>query len=178
MFKLSVDEEINLYLVSESFTDRYVVLVEENRDYLSEWLEWPRFCKTQSDFSAFVRASLHRYADGAGMNCAIEYRGEIVGSSGFNSINQLLKVAEIGYWLGEQYQGHGIITRVCRYLIDYALTELAMEKVQIAVAESNVSSRAVCERLNMRLEGVITNREKVGDKILDHAIYAIRKGGV
>lgn len=176
MFKLSVDDEINLYLVNEAFTERYVELVaEENSEYLSEWLAWPTFCRTQDDFKAFVRGSLHKYADGTCMNCAIEYRGEIVGNSGFSTINHNLKMVEIGYWIGRQYQGNGIVTRVCRYLINYAFTQLSMEKVQIAAAEGNSPSRAVCERLGMRLEGIITNREKVGDRVLNHAIYGIHK---
>ena len=79
MFKLIVDDEINLYLVNEAFTGRYVELAEENKEYLSEWLAWPRFCTTQDDFSEFVKDSLHKYADGRAMRCVIEYHGEIVG---------------------------------------------------------------------------------------------------
>lgn len=150
-------------------------LAEENLEYLSEWFAWPRFCKTQEDFKEFVKDSLHKYAEGTSRNCAIKYRSEIVGNSGFNTINSNLKVVEIGYWLGQQYQGHGIVTRVCRYLIDYAFTKLDMEKVQISVAEGNLPSRAVCERLGMQLEGIITHREKIGDKILNHAIYGIHR---
>ena len=175
MFKLSVDDEINLYLVNESFTERYVVLAKENYEYLSEWLSWPEFCKTQNDFKEFVKGSLHGYADGKSMNCAVEYRGEIVGNSGFNTINHDLKMVEIGYWIGQKYQGNGIVTRVCRYLMDYAFTSLGVEKVQIAAAEGNLKSRAVCERLDMKLEGIISNRERIGDKILNHAIYGIHK---
>ena len=48
-----------------------------------------------------------------------------------------------------------------------------MEKVQIAAADGNAKSRAVCERLGMKLEGIITNRERIGDRILNHAIYGI-----
>ena len=48
-----------------------------------------------------------------------------------------------------------------------------MEKVQIAATEGNVKSRAVCDRLGMKLEGIVTNRERIGDRILNHAIYGI-----
>ena len=175
MFKLVVDDEITLYLANDAFTERYVELVEENNEYLSEWLEWPRFCKSQNDFKEFVKESLHKYADGKAMTCAVEFRGQIVGNCGLNAIHHPLKMVEMGYWIGKQYQGNGIITRVCRYLIDYAFTKLGMEKVQIAAAENNRPSRAVCERLGMQLEGIITHREKVGDRILNHAIYGIHK---
>ena len=175
MFKITVDDEIALYLENEAFSARYVELVNENSEYLAQWLEWPRFCKNQDNFKEFAKESLHNYADGKSMTCAIEYRGEIVGNCGLNAINHRLKMVEIGYWIGKQYQGNGIVTRVCHYLIDYAFTKLNMEKVQIATAEDNNRSKAICERLGMQLEGIITNREKVGDRVLSHAIYAIHR---
>ncbi|MGI9281821.1 MAG: GNAT family N-acetyltransferase [Endozoicomonas sp.] len=175
MFFITVDEEIRLQLVNDSIIPRYLELLEESRDYLSQWLPWPKFCNTEEGFKAFVKRSLHDYADGKSLTCAIEFQGKVVGNISFNAIRHDLKMVEIGYWLGEPYQGHGIITRACRYLCDYAFNELGMEKVQIAAAEENLSSRAVCERLGMNLEGIITHREKVGDRVLSHAIYGLRK---
>lgn len=175
MFNRTVDDEINLYLVNDAFTERYAELAKENNKYLSQWLAWPGVCTTQNDFKKFVKNSLHQYADGKSMNCAIEFRGEIVGNAGFNTINHDLKKVEIGYWIGKQYQGNGIITRVCQHLIDFAFIKFDMEKVQISAAEDNLPSRAVCERLGMKLEGIITHQEKVGDRILNHAIYGIHR---
>jgi ribosomal-protein-serine acetyltransferase len=173
MFKKVIDDEIYLYLVNESFTQRYAELVSENNEYLAEWLAWPYLCKKNEDFKKFFKHSLYDYADGKSMNCAIEYYGEIVGNASFNNIDHNLKVAEIGYWLGQKYQGNGIITRVCKFLMDYAFTGLKLEKIQISVAEHNTSSRAVCERLGLKLEGVITNKEIIAGKILNHAICGI-----
>jgi len=50
-----------------------------------------------------------------------------------------------------------------------------MNKVEISAAVDNAASRAVCERLGIELEGVITNAEKVGDRILTHAIYGLHR---
>ncbi|MTI12606.1 GNAT family N-acetyltransferase [Sansalvadorimonas verongulae] len=175
MFKLTVDEDICLYLEHESFAPKYYELVNKNYDYLSQWLAWPAHCKTVDSYKDFVKGSLKRYAENKGMSCAIEYKGTIVGNIGFNAIHHNLKKTEIGYWLSESHQGFGIITRSCRFLIDYAFTTLGMERVQISAAKDNLPSRAVCERLGMRLEGIISNCEKVGDRVLDHAVYGIHK---
>jgi ribosomal-protein-serine acetyltransferase len=173
MFSWQVDEDIRLNLVNEKFAFRYAALCSADHEYLAEWLEWPRHCSRKEDFLAFIRTSLHQYADGKGLTCAMEYKGEIVGNIAFNKIDHTLKKVEIGYWLASAYRGNGIVTRSCRYLIDYAFSELQMQKVQIAAAAENRDSRAVCERLGMTLEGVLTNQEKVGDRILDHAIYGL-----
>jgi len=62
-----------------------------------------------------------------------------------------------------------------KYGVIFRKTELEMDKVQLSAAVENIPSRSVAERAGMTLEGVITNQEKVGDRILDHAIYGIHK---
>lgn len=173
MFEVSINENTKLVLVHHALAEEYAKTVEANRAYLSEWLEWPRHCKTTNAFADFIRDSLHKYADGKSMVCAIFHKDELVGNCGFNTINHQIKKAEIGYWLAESHQGRGIMTSACQFLIDYAFNELKLEKVEIAAAEHNRPSRAVCERLGLKLEGILTNRELIGGKILNHAIYGI-----
>ncbi|KEQ18016.1 GNAT family N-acetyltransferase [Endozoicomonas numazuensis] len=178
MFFIAVDEDIRLQLVNDSIVPRYLELLEESKSYLSQWLPWPTFCNTEEDFKAFVKRSLHDYAEGKSLTCAIEFQGSIVGNISFNAIRYDLKMVEIGYWLGEPYQGNGIVTRACQFLCNYAFNELGMEKVQIAAAEENLPSRAVCERLGMTLEGIITNKEKVAGRIVNHAIYGLKNSNI
>ncbi|UTM56860.1 GNAT family N-acetyltransferase [Photobacterium sp. CCB-ST2H9] len=175
MFSQTVDQDIQLALVQPSFAPRYVELVNAHFDYLSQWLAWPPHCNTESDFLNFIRRSLQDYAEGKSMVCAIFYQGIHVGNCSFNSINHSLKTVDIGYWLAADYQGKGIITRVCSHLIRIAFEQLEMEKVVIAAAVENQASRSVAERLGMTLEGVISRNENLNGRILSHAIYALHR---
>lgn len=47
--------------------------------------------------------------------------------------------------------------------------------MQISVAAENIKNRKVCEKLGLKLEGIIKNSEKLHDKIVDHAIYGMYK---
>lgn len=58
--------------------------------------------------------------------------------------------------------------------IDHSFAELTLQKIAIAAARDNERSRAVCERLGMTLEGVITNSEKVEGNVYDHAVYGLQ----
>ncbi|UIP27537.1 GNAT family N-acetyltransferase [Photobacterium sp. TLY01] len=178
MFSQSVDQDIELVLVQPSFAARYVELVNTHYDYLSQWLAWPPHCHTEADFTDFIRRSLHEYAEGKSMVCGIFYRGQLVGNCSFNTLDHSLKTADIGYWLAADFQGQGIITRVCRHLFRLAFDHFAMEKVVISAAVDNTASRAVAERLGMTLEGVITRSENLNGRILDHAIYALQRDSV
>lgn len=99
----------------------------------------------------------------------------LVGNISFNIINHNLKMVEIGYWLSETYQGNGIITRAVSKLIDVAFSDLAIEKIQISVGTDNLPSRKVCERLGMKLEGIISNSENLNGRIIDHVIYGLSR---
>ena len=175
MYKHSVDNEIFLCLPDRKHSLALKDIVEVDFDYLSEWLEWPRTVKSEVDFNKFIESSIAKLATGSAMTNIIEYRGEVAGIAGFNSIDKDLKRVEMGYWLASRFQGKGIMTRVCNFLAEYAFRNLEIEKVQISVAENNIPSRQLCKRLGMCKEGTITNEEKVGDRILNHVIYGLYK---
>ena len=50
-----------------------------------------------------------------------------------------------------------------------------MEKVQFTLAEYNLPSRAVAQRLGMTLEGIVTNTEKHNGRIIDHGVNGLFK---
>lgn len=175
MFTLNIGSDLQLAIVQPSFAQRYLDIVTAERAYLSKWLPWATHADNEAFFLAFIRKSLLGYAEGKSMTCAIIYQHTVVGNISFNSIDEELKKVEIGYWLSEQYQGLGIVTKAVSFLIEYAFSELNMEKVEICIATDNVSSRRVCERLNMTLEGVISNYENLNNDIISHAIYGIHR---
>ncbi|WP_100915071.1 GNAT family N-acetyltransferase [Pseudoalteromonas spongiae] len=176
MFTLAVDNTLELALIDAKFATAYFDIVTKQRDYLSRWLIWPSHADSIAFFSNFITRSLIDYANGKSLVCAMIYQGELVGNVSFNSIDRTLKKVEIGYWLSCDFQGKGIVTRAVTKLIELAFTQYEMEKVEIAVAVNNTASRNVCERLGFSLEGVITRAENLNGKIVDHAIYGLKRG--
>ncbi|PID64840.1 MAG: RimJ/RimL family protein N-acetyltransferase [Gammaproteobacteria bacterium] len=124
---------------------------------------------------AFIKKSLHDYADGKSLTCAIIYQDNIVGNISFNQILPTLKKVEIGYWLRQDYQGKGIVSQSVNTLIRYAFDKLDMQVVQISAAVDNLPSRRVCERLGFTLQGIIPHAENINGRIVDHAVYTLRQ---
>ncbi len=177
MFKYKINESIYISIIDLSYASSYEKLVQDDYIHLKEFLGWPYICKTEDDFKTFIKKSLKDYENGKSLVCTIFYNNQIVGNISLNTINTSLKKVNIGYWLVSSFQGKGIITSTCNCLINYAFEDLKMEKVEIAVAVENIKSRAVCKRLNMKLEGIISNSENINGKIVDHAIYSLHKKG-
>ncbi|WP_087024182.1 GNAT family N-acetyltransferase [Thaumasiovibrio subtropicus] len=175
MFREEVDSEISLALVEPSFATQYHHIVLEQKAYLGEWLPWVHFADGEPFFMRFIKQSLYDYADGKSLTCGILFKGDLVGNISFNNIQNTTKRVEIGYWLSEKYQGQGIMSRSVSHLIHKAFNEMKMEKVQIAAAEHNKPSRALCERLGFKLEGILTNTENINGYIVNHAFYGLHR---
>lgn len=173
MFLYKIDEQVSLKLVELNDAERIFELTDSSRSYLKEWLSWLDFTTSVEDSREFIQGSLKNYAENKSLNAVILFNGEIVGTAGFNSINWSNKTAQIGYWLGKDYQGNGIMTQVARGLTDYAFSHLKLHKVEIRVAEGNKKSRSIPERLGFINEGRVRQAEWLYDHYVDHMVYGV-----
>lgn len=173
MFVHKVDEDVSLRLIDLNDAERVFELTDTSRSSLKEWLPWLDFTKSAADTKEFIRGCLKGYADSKSLTTVILFKGEIVGIAGFNSIYSSNKTAAIGYWLGEGYQGNGIMTKVAKALTDYAFDHLNLNKVEIRAAVENKKSRSIPERLGFVHEGTIRQAEWLYDHYVDHAVYGI-----
>ena len=62
--------------------------------------------------------------------------------------------AEIGYWLGVAYWGHGFATEAARAVIDHAFGDLGHDMLQSGARVSNPASRRVLEKCGFQWTGV------------------------
>ncbi|REC95614.1 GNAT family N-acetyltransferase [Kushneria indalinina] len=176
MFHHSINETLSLSLLHPHMAPELYRLVADNRAHLSPWLGWVAHTVSPADSAGFIRQSLHDYADGKRLICGLHYhqtRPVLVGTISFNEILPATGRASLGYWLGERWQGQGLMTLACQAMTRLAFEHYGLEKVQISAATGNTRSRAVCERLGATLEGVITRAESVNGVVHDHAVYGL-----
>ena len=170
---LSVDDHLQVTPLDATMAQALCHLVDDNRDYLSRWLPWVPKSRNAEHFLAFINQTIKEREEQKSLVLGVFWRGQLVGVCGFNRLDWQLGVAEIGYWLAANHQGKGIMTKACRWLINYGFKELKMAKIQLSSAVENKPSRHIATRLGMTLEGVLRRREKVGDSVLDHAVYGL-----
>lgn len=171
--KLDIDDGITLTRVHAEDAEEMFALVETCRDYLREWMSWVDSSKGVEDTLGFVDRSEKQYADDNGFQCCIRMEGSIVGGIGFVYVDRVHKRTELGYWIGEEYQGRGIATKAVRALTDHAFSEWNLNRVELLIGVENTRSRAVAERLRFKLEGICRERFWVNDHFRDGAIYAM-----
>jgi ribosomal-protein-serine acetyltransferase len=173
MFSLKVDDDISLALFEDRHSERLYSLVESNRAYLREWMGWLDSNASPDDTLKYIRTVREKFASNTNLQTAIWYKGEMAGGIGLNNLVWSQRYTDIGYWLAQQYTGKGIMIRACRALVDYAFTELSLNRVIIRAAVGNTKSRAIPERLGFVLEGTLRDGEWLYDHFVDLAQYSM-----
>jgi ribosomal-protein-serine acetyltransferase len=173
LFSYRIDQDLELSLAEERHAEEGYRLVKQNYEYLRRWLPW-----LNEDFSLehtqnFIKQNLLGFAESKGFGVRIVYRGEMAGNIGYNMIDWKTRRTELGYWLGAQYQGKGIMTKACRALIDHAFKELKLNRVEICCVTENKRSRMIPERLGFTLEGIQRQGEWLHDSFYDLAVYSM-----
>ncbi|MCY0096431.1 GNAT family N-acetyltransferase [Hoeflea ulvae] len=171
--RFDIAPNLSLRLLQPDDADLLFEVVDQNRAHLRQWLPWLDRNTTREDSRAFIESIHHQHDAGKGFACGVFRDNRLVGLCGFHEIDTHTRSVVIGYWLAEAHQGNGIISRCAAFFIDYAFTELGLQRVDIPVAEGNMRSRAVCERLGLSDQGTIENAEWLYDKWVNHIRYSI-----
>jgi ribosomal-protein-alanine N-acetyltransferase len=108
------------------------------------------------------------------VNFAIEYNGELAGGIGLILNRDVyVKSAEIGYWIGEPYWGHGIATEALRQMVTYTFTYFDIVRLYAEVFENNKASMRVLEKNGFYLEGVRRKAVFKNDQLMDDYIWVL-----
>jgi RimJ/RimL family protein N-acetyltransferase len=96
---------------------------------------------------------------------------EFIGQMGllWNDFGEL-RIMEIGYMLNHQYWGMGYATEGAAALVQYAFTEIGLNKVYTSIRPNNQPSIRVAERIGMIAEGSFIKH--YNDKDMEHIIYS------
>jgi ribosomal-protein-serine acetyltransferase len=92
---------------------------------------------------------------------------------GYVGVSWQHRSTNIGYWLGEEYEGRGTMTAAVAALVDHALSIWDLNRVEIRAAAGNGASRAIPERLGFREEGTLRKAEFVDGRYHDSVVYSM-----
>ena len=173
MFSYRLNEESELRLLEPRHAEEVFALVEASRTHLREWLPWVDSTKERKDSEAFIKATMAQFGENNGFQAGIWYKGELAGVVGLHSIDWQNRSTSIGYWLGEEFQGLGLMTMACQAVIRHCFQELELQRIEIQAAVENKKSQAVPERLGFQREGCLRNSELLYGRYVDHYVYGL-----
>jgi len=173
MFSKQITQDAYLKPLCSEDSEPLFELTDQNRDHLREWLPWVDATKSSKDTAAFIRLMEEHFHRTGCITAGIWYSGKISGVVGQNKIDPEHQNTSLGYWLGKEFQGKGLVTAACAHLIEHAFENKELERVEIRCAPNNLKSRSVAERLGFSLEGELRNAEKLYGTYVNHCVYSL-----
>ncbi|SDJ83631.1 GNAT family N-acetyltransferase [Sediminibacillus albus] len=173
MFTYDIDKQTSLKMLDLQDAEALYSLTMDSMDRLKKWLPLITKNKEQSDTEAFIQSTMKQFSENNGFQAGIWHQGRIAGVIGFHQVNWHNKNTSIGYWLGEGFEGLGLMTKACEAFTSYAFHGLHLNRVEIRAAEENKKSRAIPERLGFTVEGKIRQGEWLHDHYVDHIVYSM-----
>lgn len=106
-------------------------------------------------------------------NFAIVVREKAVGGIGFESQGDIFqRTAEIGYWLGEEYWGKGIMTETVKAITAFAFHNFDLCRLYAGVFATNPASVRVLEKAGYQFEGRLRKSITKFGQTIDQLLFA------
>jgi RimJ/RimL family protein N-acetyltransferase len=155
MYAISLgDDGAELRPLEPWHAEEFLANLDRGREFIGQFI--PFGSKATDVVSA--RETLQRYADmraaDTGSFHGIWLDGRLVGGVLTLHFDAERGNCEVGCWLEPAATGRGLITRAMRVLIDWAIEDRGIHRVEWIAASGNLASLNVARRLGMTRDGV------------------------
>ena len=104
---------------------------------------------------------------------AIVHDNKCIGSIGvFRQGNIHFKTAELGYYIGEQYWGRGLMTQAVKDICEYVFENSDIIRIFSEPFANNIASQRVLEKNGFCCEGILRNNAYKNERVVDMKLYA------
>src|SRR5262245_25103147 len=133
--------------------------------------------RTEADVRAFVGRFLanqqERPRTKFQLAVVVKAEGRLIGGCGVRVNDPDLREGNIGYELDSRYWGQGYATEAAREIVRFGFEELGLHRIWSWCVAENVGSARVLEKVGMRPEGYLREKEYYRGRWWDQLLFAI-----
>ncbi|MBN3723360.1 GNAT family N-acetyltransferase [Burkholderia sp. Ac-20379] len=163
--------DLVLSIPSTRYASALYSIIDANREWLAEYMPWPRFVTSELDTAHFLSARLAAHERGESKTYVALKNGHPCGVISFNTIDWPNATATLGYWLAPSYRGQGLVSQSVRKLVD-VYRQRRIRRFVIQCAVFNEASNNVARRCGFRFEHTVEHAEPLNGVFHDQNIYA------
>ncbi|MGM0589530.1 MAG: GNAT family N-acetyltransferase [Bacteroidota bacterium] len=186
MVEISVDDHVKLRLPQGKDVEKLYAVIQNNQTHLLEWQQWLEQIRSRAHLQYFIdsnRRDTQSFLDSEKKQQSTTHPGfqlilsgndhGIMGMIGFQGVHLRNRIASIGYWIAENHQGQGWVTRAVESLIDYSFQHWHLNRLEIQCNVENPKSMGIPERLGFTQEARLAQIEykESEDRFVDHYLY-------
>ncbi|MBI1984618.1 MAG: GNAT family N-acetyltransferase [Candidatus Wildermuthbacteria bacterium] len=141
-----------LQILREEHAQDFFHLVQANKKVLDTWFTWFRDWKQYEDCVAFIQEDLQRFSRGERIPMGVWHGKELAGAWRVPLVDSEMKVAELTYWLGEEFRSRKLAKNISVALIDF-LFQHGIERIEVYCLPDNQRSARLAQSLGFKEEG-------------------------
>ncbi|UJW30209.1 GNAT family N-acetyltransferase [Saccharothrix sp. AJ9571] len=135
--------------------EEFLANIDRGREFIGRYVGLPDLVTDLASSRAYLQSYADKAANDTGRLYGIRRGGTLVGGVLFRTMDLTQGIAEAGCWLEPSAVGKGLVTKAARVLIDWAIEQRGIHRVEWRAASENEASIAVARRLGMRRDGVL-----------------------
>ncbi|MGM9475352.1 GNAT family N-acetyltransferase [Pedobacter sp. GSP4] len=107
---------------------------------------------------------------------AIVVDGEVIGSIGVHQLADIYsKSAEMGYWIGEEHWGKGIVPVAVKEMLKYGFETFDIDRIFARTSHTNTASQQVLKKAGFIFEAELKSTIFKNGEYFDEMIFGFRK---
>lgn len=156
MFAISLgDDGAELRPLEPWQAGEFLAHMSRGREFVGRHIALPDAVTDLESSRAYLQSYADKAAADTGRIYGIWLQDTLVGGVLFRTMDVPRGNAEAGCWLEPSAVGKGLVTRAIRVIIDWAVEERGIHRVEWIAAAANEASIAVARRLGMTRDGVL-----------------------
>lgn len=156
MFEVSLGDDGAVLRPLEPWrAEEFLAHIDRGREFIGKFVGLADAVPDLESSKKVLRGYADKAATDTGRIYGIWLDGKLVGGVLFRTMDVEQGIAEAGCWLEPDGVGKGLVTRAARTIIDWAIRERGLHRVEWLVVSGNKASIAVAQRLGMRRDGVL-----------------------
>ncbi|MFJ5227118.1 GNAT family N-acetyltransferase [Streptomyces sp. NPDC088400] len=155
MFATPLDDGAELRPLEPWRAEEFLAHMDRARDLVDAHIQLARSATDLDSARALLTSYARQQAADTGRLYGIWLDSTLVGGVLFRVFDADAGNCEVGCWLEPAATGRGLVTRAAEVLIDWAVEERGMHRVEWQVSSANTPSVRVAQRLGMTRDGVL-----------------------
>jgi RimJ/RimL family protein N-acetyltransferase len=155
MFAVELGDGARLEPLEPRHAGELIAHMDRGREFIGRHIGLADAVADLESAHNWLQSYAEKAAADTGRLYGIRLDGLLVGGVLFRVFNAATGSCEAGCWLEPSATGRGLVTRACRVIIDWAVRERGMHRVEWLASSANLPSLKVAERLGMTRDGIL-----------------------
>ncbi len=155
MVSIIVDEQVQLRSYQPEDAPELFRTIEASRQHLRPWLNWIDKHTRLEHTQHFIQYTINQLNQQDGLYVGIFKEKEVVGELCMYDWKRDVKKAQVGYWIGVQHSGKGLLHQCLIRFMDFLFEKTGLNKIEIHFVQANQRSARVAEKLGCKTEGIL-----------------------